>query len=106
MVNHYTYLDKYFVKLLATTGKVQNPEDYKALILAHGDKCYDYRTSWEEAHVPFYEGVAIYLLTYISPWAAEVRETPEGWTAPKQWVIDNHHRFAQHFMTPGGLNDL
>ena len=66
---------------------------YPGIIRCHGDKCYGYRSTWEANDVPFFHGVAIYLLTYERPFDKEVRDTPNGWVPPCQWVIDNYERF-------------
>ena len=68
--------------------------------VAHGDKCYQYREEWKKVGIPFEHGVAIYFLTYISPWDMEVRETANGWVAPVKWVIDNYPRFERFLPQP------
>jgi hypothetical protein len=76
-------------------------------IVAHGDKCYSYRSEWESKGIPFEHGVAIYLLTYLRPYSKEVRETSNGWVAPKDWVIANYHKFVNHLpveLDNDGLN--
>jgi len=75
--------------------------DYRGMIAAHGDKCYGYRDQWAKAGIPFEHGVAIYLLTYISPFSHEVRESDSGkWVAPDGWVKDNYVRFQEHLPAP------
>lgn len=86
--SHYDWLDEnlstFFEKLnLKVCGD----------ILAHGDKCYCYRTTWEQVGIPFPHGVAIYLLTYRNPFSSTVRDTINGWVKPDQWVIDNYEKF-------------
>ena len=63
------------------------------IISAHGDKCYLYRDRWEKNGIEFHKGVALYLLTYISPFSKESRETADGWVDPAKWVEDNYERF-------------
>jgi len=72
------------------------PQSYLGMITAHGDKCYGYRAEWDAAGIPFEHGVAIYLLTYCSPYSKESRETEEGWVDPWRWVIANYERFKPH----------
>lgn len=89
--SHYTWLDIHFETFLAAVGG--SWKTCGGIITAHGDKCYSYKRLWEDASVPFSHGVAIYLLSYLSPWSKEVRETAHGWVAPCQWVIDNYSKF-------------
>ena len=63
------------------------------LVSAHGDKGYGYRSYWKENGIPFAKGMAVYLLSYCSPYAEEVRDGPDQWVDPKQWVVDNYSRF-------------
>lgn len=67
------------------------------IISAHGDKCYSAQSEWADQGLKFEHGVAIYLLTYIDPWAGEVGETSHGWVPHHQWVVDNAHRFLPYF---------
>lgn len=92
-LNHYDWLDKHFSTFTKSLGL---GEELNGLISAHGDKCYQYRNLWEAHDVPFFHGVAIYLLSYVYPYANEVRETDKGWVAPDGWVITNYHRFKEH----------
>lgn len=55
-----------------------------------GDKTRQYKTKWEEAGVPFVQGTMIYLLSKEKGWCDTVRDTPHGWVAPEDWVIDQY----------------
>lgn len=90
--NHYDWLDVHLWDFLKQCEV--NPDWHAGIISAHGDKAYSYQTPWEKAGVPFYHGVAIFLLSYCAPYADEVRETKDkGWVDVCQWVIDNYARF-------------
>lgn len=95
-VNHYKYCEKHLATFLSSLGI---NIDYSGLIGAHGDKCYSYRSEWEESGIPFPHGVAIYLLSGIRPYSKEVRQTENGWVAPDDWVLENYeggHGFKNH----------
>ena len=94
--NHYIWLEKHLPKFLEKLGIDFN--HCPGIIKAHGDKCYSYRYLWKGNNIPFSHGVALYLLTYLPPYSAEVRETNKGWVAPNQWVIDNYQEFLPLLM--------
>lgn len=91
MDNHYTWLEQHLPSFFTALGI--NWDWHGGIISAHGDKCYSYRQMWEDNGVPFYHGVAIYLLTYTSQYSNEVRNTDDRWVDPGQWVVDNYERF-------------
>lgn len=97
--SHYKWLDKYLPVFFAKLNIIPNhPASTAGIISAHGDKCYTYRDKWEKAGVHFFHGVAIYLCSYLNRYSDEVRDTPNGWVDPSQWVIDNYregHKFAE-----------
>lgn len=93
-MSHYDWLEKHFKAFALAVGVGWAWAD--GIISAHGDKCYNYRGIWQEAGIPFSHGVAIYLLTYLNPFAKEVRETKDGWVAPADWVVRNYGRFKEH----------
>ena len=66
-------------------------------IVCDGDKCGSFKYQWEEANIPFEKGVAMYLITKMSPYIDEVRDTKNGWVDPGTWVVDNYWRF-EHLM--------
>ena len=90
-MNHYEWLDKYLPEIF----KLLNINwDWNAGIIgAHGDKCYSYKSAWEENGIPFEHGVAIYLLTYCRPFAKEVRDVGGKWVDVNCWVMDNYQKF-------------
>lgn len=94
MSNHYDWLNKNFNKFTKSLGF---KEDLTGLISAHGDKAYQYEHLWKEKGIPFEHGVAMYLLTYVNPYAKQVRETANGWINPCEWVIENYPRFKINF---------
>lgn len=92
VINHYNWLELYLRQFFKAAGLRDGEE--VGMASAHGDKCYGYRTEWAAAGIPFPHGVAIYLLTYTSGYASEVRNTQSnGWVAPKDWVVSNYLRF-------------
>ena len=93
--NHYTWLEDNLDDF-AENIKVRSPWGICGLIGAHGDKCYGYKSRWEEAGIVFPHGVAIYLLGHVNPYASEVRDTDDGWVDICEWVIYNYsngHKF-------------
>jgi hypothetical protein len=84
--NHYKWLEAHLSEFFAALGL---PCDgLNGLIVAHGDKCYGYRDSWEQKGIPFAHGVAIYLLTYFQPYSSQVRDTKSGWVPVDAWVAE------------------
>jgi len=95
--SHYDWLEDHLQKFFEQAGaKWEN----NGIIVAHGDKCSSYQTGWEAVGIPFEHGVAIYLLSYISPFNTEVRDTPNGWVPPNRWVVDNYSRFKPLLPAP------
>ena len=90
-MSHYHWLEKHLPKLFKDLGL--NWENNKGIISCHGDKCYSYRSIFEKNNIPFEHGVAIYLLTYVSPFEKETRRTVNGWVDPCKWIINNYNRF-------------
>jgi len=90
-INHYDWLDENLPDVFKKAGI--HIDYHQGVITAHGDKCYGYKSQWEEAGIPFEHGVAIYLLTYFNPYASEVRETENGWVEVGEWVAQNYKRF-------------
>lgn len=76
-----------------------NGDHYCGIIVAHGDKCYGYKSNWQEADIPFEHGVALYLLTYVSPFDKESRETKNGWINPSDRVIANYPKYKDILTT-------
>jgi hypothetical protein len=92
MKNHYDWLNKNFLKFTKNLGV---PYDTTYLIVAHADKCYSYRETWEKHDILFEYGVAIYLLSYIHPYSKTCRETENGWVNPEKWVIEQYPLFKK-----------
>lgn len=96
--NHYKWLDANLPSFFDAVGA--DWENNRGIIAAHGDKGYGYKYQWEEAGIPFEQGMAVYLLTYVRPFASEARETADGWVDPGKWVTDNYWgRFNDYFET-------
>lgn len=91
-MSHYDWLRKHFVSFLSLIH-FPDAKYCDGLIVAHGDKCWQYQGYWEKAGIPFEHGVAIYLLTYLSPWLQTVRQTDKGWVSPKEWVVNKYPEF-------------
>lgn len=87
-MSHYTWLDanlnEFWVKVF---GKDLESTGCAGIISAHGDKCYQYRDVWSTAGIPFYHGVAIYLLTYTN----ELGDFPKSQSCI--WVINNYEKY-------------
>lgn len=97
-VCHYKFLDKHLPAFFASLGLDMNRGN-AGIVSAHGDKVRQYKDSWEEKGIPFEHGSAIYLLTYVSPYSKESRQTDNGWVSPEKWVIDNYssgHNFKKY----------
>lgn len=90
--SHYDWLEENFQVFLNRLGA----EASNGLIIAHGDKCYQYRDDWAAKGIPFPHGVAMYLLLSMNPYCKEVRQTINGWVDPRHWVINNYDRFKEH----------
>lgn len=86
-INHYCYLELVLPIFSRMIGfiepKCQISEGY---IAAHGDKCYQYRSAWEEVGIPFNRGALLFLLTYTVIMDMEKHLSCE-------WVIKNYGRF-------------
>lgn len=100
-MNHYQWLEEHFLpfyqKVCEANNVIPQPDVNEGIITAHGDKCYQYKKEWEAQGIHFFHGAACHLLTYLLPWSSEVREQPNGFVKPAQWVIDNYDkRFRPH----------
>lgn len=90
-MSHYEWLKINFGTFLTNLGHPELMEWNGGIISAHGDKCYCYRYSWDEAGIPFPHGVAIYFLSYMKPWSDETRELSDGtWVDVGKWVIEKY----------------
>lgn len=91
---YFAWLDKNFLNFLGNLGIDCLDKGYSGIIIAHGDKCEQYKKRWEDAGVPYYHGACLYLLSHsFTPWCHTVRKTPKGWIDPCQWVIDHYSEF-------------
>lgn len=108
--NHYIWLEKHLKNIFTAIETDLNAQGIKnslnwerynaGIISAHGDKAYGYRDYWNENNVPFFHGVAVYLLTYCQPFYEEARENEmnqEKFAVPvKLWVVQNYERFKKY----------
>ena len=93
---HYGWLGRNLIIFLQRVG-FSDAKYCIGLISAHGDKGYGYKRDWEEAGIPYEQGMAVYMLTYLSPWSKTVRETDAGWVDPCQWVVEHHNKYKELF---------
>ena len=89
--NHYDFADRVLPTLLEELNL--NPDFGRGFSSAHGDKYYSLQDSIEAAGYTFNEGIIVALLSYISPYSTEVRDTSSGWVDPYKWILDNLERF-------------
>lgn len=95
--SHYHFLDENFDTVLTRMGR-EDRIKYRGNFSASGDKYYSYRERWEEAGIPFFHGAVMYHLMELE-YYKEVRDTPNGWVHPADWVIANYnsgHQLAQY----------
>lgn len=82
--DHYKYIEKH--------GKVFSDalgiDDVNKSVVAEGDKCRQYRNTWDKAGVPFGIGSMIYIASKERKYVDTVRQTDNGWVDVCQWVID------------------
>lgn len=94
--NHYVWLENnlhIFFENLNLSGYINN---IPSIIACDADKCYGYKYMWENEGIPFFHGIAIYLISKIKPYSEEVRDTKNGWVNPEKWVIASYNRFKPH----------
>ena len=91
-VNHYKWLEKHLPAFFEKVGI--SFDNHAGIIGAHGDKCYGYRDIFEVHGIEFPHGVAIFLLSYCSPYSKEVRAVEGiGWVPVEDWIVANKDRF-------------
>lgn len=93
-MSHYDLLDEHFQKFAENCGVTYS---VGGLITAHGDKFYFYDQLFESHGFEFWQGVAIGLLSYINPWANEVRDTHHGFVKFEVWFAKNCDQFRNKF---------
>jgi hypothetical protein len=86
-MNHYNWLNK---NLKIFFDRLEISINTTSLIIAHGDKCDQYKNIWAKENIPFEHGVAIYLLSHCPKWAETCRQTPNGFVPPVDWVINTY----------------
>jgi hypothetical protein len=101
--NHYKWLERNFEPWLKTIPELQANKQYegcKGMITAHGDKCSSYKHLWAADGIKFEHGVALYLLSYLPPFSASVRDGSKTtkFVNPWEWVIKMYEtRFEDSF---------
>lgn len=101
---HYDYLEANLMSFFKLVGIDTSPHN-NGMIVAHGDKAYGFKYDWNQAEIPFERGVAIYLLSYCSPFNTESRETENGWVDVGDWVRDNYERFEPYLVEAERVNN-
>lgn len=99
--SHYDYLYAHF-KAFAIAVGTHNAEHINTGIFgAHGDKCRQYFSCADKLGIHPYQVAAIYLLTYLNPWAKQVRNQNDGsWVKFEDWMRDNLDKFLPHLPEP------
>lgn len=87
ITNYLEYMDKHLPKLFPAFG-VDFDDVAKSVVNKYSNECVKYRDHWEAAGIHFYHGCALYMLTFIEPYASFCRETPSGWVSPGKWVLE------------------
>lgn len=75
MKTHYEWLEEHLPTFFKNIEIDWQP--VCGIIVAHGDKGYQYKRKWENAGIHFYHAMAIYLASYCKPYNNEVRETKD-----------------------------
>lgn len=86
--SHYAFLDQNYNTVLTRMGKA-DLIPRRGNFSADGDKYHQYKEIWKEHGIPYNHGAVLYHLMGLL-YADEVRNTPNGWIAPHQWVINNY----------------
>lgn len=92
----YEWLDVNFQVALKNLNLNEYVPYSQSIITSDADKCQGYETIWGKKGIPFEHGSILYLISKLSPYDKEVRDTSNGWVAPDRWVIDNYERFKVH----------
>ena len=86
--SHYDYCDAVIEKFwMNVFGNTPEGTNCGGIVAAHGDKAYGYKRTWEDANIPFYHGVLLFLLTYTK----ELGDTPKHESC--DWVIRNYPKY-------------
>ena len=94
-MNHYKWLEINLPKIF--TQLKLNMKFCDGLIVSDGDKCYTKKELFLNNNIPFEHGVALYLITKISPYSNYVRNTDNGWVDPFKWIVENYPNFQEVF---------
>ena len=62
------------------------PFDVSEMLGAHGDKCYQYQSVANKYGYQPYQLCMVYLLSYMSPYSTQVRDTSNGWVDIRDWL--------------------
>lgn len=87
----YNLLERDFPIFLKNIGKENQVQFSNSIISCDADKCIQYRDIWEMNDIPFEHGVMIYLITKMSPYNEEARNT----ISASDFVIKYYKKFKQ-----------
>lgn len=83
--NHYKYIELHGEKFSQKLGLSENIASY---LSAHGDKCHSLKMEAQERGLHPGKAAMVYLLTYITPYSQQVRNTENGWVSPYDWCLE------------------
>ena len=87
--SHYDYLEANLEQFAKDAG-AQCAENLSSLIVADGDKCYQYKRQWENGGVPFYHGTALYIISRLPPFESTI----DRWKM-NEWIISVYPTMKQ-----------
>jgi len=89
---HYKYLERNLRKFLVTLEVPKAIVDScEGMIISHGDKIPELNDNIVD--IPYGHVCLLYMLSYISPYSNECRNTPDRYVSPFKWIKDNYKRF-------------
>jgi hypothetical protein len=81
--NHYEYVERHGAAFSQSLGLRENIATF---LSAHGDKCMMLKIKARDAGYHQGKAVLVYLLTYVSPYSKQIRET-DVWVDPYAWCL-------------------
>lgn len=100
-MNHYEWCEKNLKTFFSRVNIDVSQKLIDNLMVCDGDKIYQYKYKFEKNNIPFFHGVAMYLMLDFPPYSSQVRETQNGFISPSDWIIENYPKFKNQFQ---GLN--
>lgn len=101
MTNYYIWLEKNLSTFLEKNGI--DPLYDKGLIRVFGTRCQEYREFWKLRGIPFVHGLAIYMISKLSPYEEEVQHSHGQGITTYQWVYLNYDRFKDGLNSAEGF---